>query len=225
MRAEYRFRGYWQVGRAMPQVPGEWDVGSGDGTFSSRAGTNVLDRVLVSVHDLCKFITGNHLPRLPAVVSPSEIKVVSRFPGILRVSGLRRAPGMSHEHSQTAAVSLAVSRGHQYAIRADLQYKVLSSPGRTGRGRTVSLSSVLVVFEPEGLLPAGKQIELRIEWPATLNESVGLRLCVTGTIVNIQAGSVSVKIQRYEFRTVYLPRQDEAKAGIEVCRSTPKAAS
>ena len=91
----------------------------------------------------------------------------------------------------------------RYIVVAELEYNLLSGhrPGRSGRGRTVNLSSKCVLFESDGPLPLRKQIELWIVWPVNLGDKVGLRLWVAGPIIRIQGNLAAVYVARHEFLT------------------------
>jgi hypothetical protein len=87
----------------------------------------------------------------------------------------------------------------EYAIQLELEYRI-SDPSFSaiGIGRTVSLSSRYIRFEAERQLPPGLDIEVRIKWPAILNNTVGLTLRVKGQTIN--AGHTSaIIVSRYEF--------------------------
>ena len=99
--------------------------------------------------------------------------------------GVARAPGRSP---------------NRYPLDLEARYELPNE--RTSRqGRTVSLSSSVIVFEPGESLPIGSRIALSISWPVALNNTVALRLCISGRIVENRANCVTVQILRYEFRT------------------------
>src|SRR5581483_10018458 len=72
---------------------------------------------------------------------------------------------------------------------------------KTGRGRTVRLSSTRVELECADYLPEQSKVEIFIVWPARLDNCVGLKLCIAGVTVPARDNSIVVEIQRYEFRT------------------------
>lgn len=95
-----------------------------------------------------------------------------------------------------------------YPLISEVEYKQVDGRGtRTGRGRTVTISTAAVVFTPDDPLAVGNGIELSIAWPVALTDRVGLRLWVRGTVVENVANRVTLEIMRYEFRT-RLRRQD-----------------
>jgi hypothetical protein len=104
----------------------------------------------------------------------------------------------------------------EYAIQLKLEYRV-SHPSfsATGIGWTVSLSSRYIRFRAERLLPPGLDIEVRIQWPAILNNSVGLTLRVKGQTIDDGHTSVIV-ISRYEFYSCPLSK---AKARVHSAAS------
>ena len=90
-----------------------------------------------------------------------------------------------------------------YPVVAEVEYKLVvdGESAMTGHTRTVSLSSTGVRFESNHVLPIGNPIELSIAWPVDLDDRVGLKCCVGGTIVENKLNLVTVEILRYEFRT------------------------
>src|SRR5579872_5549716 len=105
------------------------------------------------------------------------------------------------------AVALAAARSfpHRYPLEFEARYELLNER-KSRLGRTVSLSSSVIVFEPGESLPVGSRIALSISWPVSLNGTVALRLCISGKIVENRANCVTVQILRYEFRTKGLAR-------------------
>lgn len=71
----------------------------------------------------------------------------------------------------------------------------------TGVGFTREVSSDSVTFVPNGAIPPGEGMELRIEWPAKLPEGVNLSLIVQGKLAICDSSCHAVEILRYEFRT------------------------
>jgi len=95
-------------------------------------------------------------------------------------------------------------RAHcRFPVSMDLEYWVLSGravmPG--GRGKSVNMSSGGVLFRSAEPVPAGTRLELSIDWPARLDDSVGLKLRVTGHAIRGENGCTAVVMERYEFRT------------------------
>jgi hypothetical protein len=89
-----------------------------------------------------------------------------------------------------------------YPVAAELEYTLAAGePLRRGRRWTVTVSNTAIVFEAEESLPRRSPIELSIACAASLNGEVGLQLWISGTVIEIQAGRVTVAILGYEFRT------------------------
>ena len=110
---------------------------------------------------------------------------------------------------------------YYYPLVIDLEYQLLGRGGavKTGRGRTVRLSSACVQFECADYLPAQTKVEISIIWPARLDNGVGLKLWLVGRTVPSQDHSILVEIQRYEFRT----RRERASEISAQARTGPQA--
>jgi len=91
----------------------------------------------------------------------------------------------------------------RYPLAAELDYRIAEGRGqvKTGRGKTINISSSSIFFKPEEPLPAGTPIELSIPWPARLDGTVALSLLVTVTTVQVRDECVAVRIAQYDFRT------------------------
>jgi hypothetical protein len=106
---------------------------------------------------------------------------------------------------------------HRYPIRAAIEYRLIGHDRflRTGSGWTVFLSSRSVCINSETSLPLDRRVDLWIEWPARLENKVGLRLRIDGRTVSSAGTATEVEILGYEFRTSALPPQriNEARGG------------
>ena len=100
-------------------------------------------------------------------------------------------------------MSLNLTTPYYYPPKIDLEYRLVGLGGtvKTGRGRTVRLSSGCVQFECADYLPEQSKVQISIVWPARLDNGVGLKLWVVGRTVPSPDRSIVVEIQRYEFRT------------------------
>lgn len=128
--------------------------------------------------------------------------------------------GTRGAHSNTHQVEGQSARC--YPVAAELEYQLpAGKPLRRGRGWTVSVSNTAIVFEAEESLPPRSPIELLIAWAASLNEEVGLRLWVSGTVVETEAKRVRVAILRYEFRTRSLARRKQVGESEKRARAAP----
>lgn len=101
---------------------------------------------------------------------------------------------------EAVAISQIRSFRNCYPLDLDARYELLNER-KSRLGRTVSLSSSELVFEPGESLPVGSRINLSISWPVALNGKVALCLCISGTIVENRAKCATVAILRYDFRT------------------------
>ena len=102
-----------------------------------------------------------------------------------------------------------VPSSHRYPIRAAVEYRLTGHDWylKNGAGWTISLSSRSVLIESEASLPLGQRVDLWIEWPAKLENKVGLRLYIHGRTVSAAGTATEVEIVGYEFRTRLLPPQ------------------
>ena len=76
--------------------------------------------------------------------------------------------------------------------------------GLTTKGRTREISSSAVALATHTPLRAGDDVELSIQWPATLGNACRLKLVVFGTVVKQAGQNSTVQIRKYEFRTARL---------------------
>ncbi len=95
-------------------------------------------------------------------------------------------------------------RIHQrYPIALELEYKTIRR-GRVeslGFGRTVNISSGGLLIDVPDVVPAGRLIELVVNWPFLLEGVCPLKLIVRGRIVRTEGRTVAVKAKHHEFRT------------------------
>ncbi len=91
----------------------------------------------------------------------------------------------------------------RYPIEQSLRYRVLYGKGirQNGEGRTVDMSSKEVTFTTASELPEGGAVELTVEWPALLHDSVRMKLMLFGVVMRGDQRATSVAINRHEFRT------------------------
>ncbi len=90
---------------------------------------------------------------------------------------------------------------HRFAIILDVDYKLLDSDKKCGRGRTVNLSSKGVLFDAPERLPVGCRVQLSIAWPMKLNGTIALTLRTRGTIVRRRNRFIAVLLSSHEFCT------------------------
>jgi len=91
----------------------------------------------------------------------------------------------------------------RFPIEVEVCYLLLKGKAirRTGRGRTINISSSGILLESMQPIPPGIPIELSITWPARIDGIVHMRLKVSGRTVRNQENRTAVHIRRYEFRT------------------------
>jgi len=92
----------------------------------------------------------------------------------------------------------------RFAIEQEMSYKILDHrvvPPQKGAGITLDISSRGVLFETAGNLPAGKRVEIAVNWPANLESGCPLKFVAFGRLVRSGPGRAAMRIEQYEFRT------------------------
>jgi hypothetical protein len=86
---------------------------------------------------------------------------------------------------------------------ADVAYRLMwrGRAFREGLGRIVDISSSQVLMAIDDILPVDSTVELRIAWPAKLDNNVALSLYVKGRTLTSVGNRAAVAIVGYEFRT------------------------
>jgi hypothetical protein len=69
-----------------------------------------------------------------------------------------------------------------------------------GEGVTCDIGSDDLLIKTECVLPKGRRIELSLNWPATFDGRLPLRLDIQGKILWSSDTGTAVKILRYQFR-------------------------
>lgn len=112
-------------------------------------------------------------------------------------AALSRAVAPSTENSSDRRTK------RRYPINLDVQYKLLKHRRveYLGSGRTLNISSGGVLFETDGLMPAGGPIELALNWPFLLHGYCNLKLVIRGRIVRTNNRAIAIKAEFHEFRT------------------------
>lgn len=94
----------------------------------------------------------------------------------------------------------------RYPISCELQYRNLNwGPQELANGKTLNISSNGMLLAIDRVLFPGANVEVRVSWPAKLDERLNLTLVVFGEVVRVGsevATQVAVRIGRYEFRTL-----------------------
>jgi len=91
----------------------------------------------------------------------------------------------------------------RFPIEQDVSYKcVRGREVRTaGSGKTLEISSRELTFTTEQSLQTEQKVEVTVNWPALLDNTCPMKLVISGRVVRSGTGSVSVSINRHEFRT------------------------
>lgn len=92
---------------------------------------------------------------------------------------------------------------NRFPVREEVRYRVLQSKAvqYSGAGKTLDISSGGILFTTSEPLPAGRLVEISVNWPARLDGTCPLQLVATGRIVCADGTQAAVRIERYEFRT------------------------
>jgi hypothetical protein len=97
----------------------------------------------------------------------------------------------------------------RYPVSLPVEYKLFARSRTTchGFGRTLNISSRGVLFQVENALPAGKRIEIQIDWPFLFDGGRPITLVVWGTVVRRDRQLVAVRFRYHRFRsTVVMSR-------------------
>jgi hypothetical protein len=96
-----------------------------------------------------------------------------------------------------------IGPGRGYPVVTDVSYRLMwrGRAFREGLGRIVDISSSQVLMAIDDILPIDSTVELRIAWPAKLDDSVSLNLYVKGRTLTSVGNHAAVAIVGYEFRT------------------------
>ncbi len=93
----------------------------------------------------------------------------------------------------------------RFPINAEIRYRVVERQGagarQEGVGVTLDMSRGGVQFTTGEQVPAGRLVELSVNWPARLNGTCALQLVAMGHVVRSTAQAAVVRIERYEFKT------------------------
>jgi hypothetical protein len=91
----------------------------------------------------------------------------------------------------------------RYCLNFGLRY-TLSENGEvveTGSGQLVDMSSSGLRFVAARPLVCGVRVDVSIDWPVLLDESIRLQLALKGVIVRVCGAETAVKIYRHGFKT------------------------
>jgi hypothetical protein len=91
----------------------------------------------------------------------------------------------------------------RFPLIHELRYAILENGHavRVGFGLTSEMSSAGVAFTADRHVPAGRVVEIAIDWPVPLDNDCPLQLVALGWIARSQGLLVACTIERSEFRT------------------------
>jgi len=118
-----------------------------------------------------------------------------------------RARHTSRRVSSTRKDSTQERRGsRRFPVASQVRYRIIGSglPTPYFRGTVVNMSSTGILFTTERVLLNDQLVEIEMDWPVKLQDSVPLKLVILGRIVRTQSGpspSAGLRIARHEFRT------------------------
>ena len=85
--------------------------------------------------------------------------------------------------------------------------------GRRGEVVTINISSSAILIQSTETLPAGRRVELKVDWPARLDGRCPLRLVITGKVVGRTSRGTVISVLRHEYRLAAKASLDLAKTG------------
>ena len=91
----------------------------------------------------------------------------------------------------------------RFPLREEVRYRVVHPKAVqvSGVGKTLDISSGGVLFTTGEPLPAGRTVEIAVDWPARLDGRCPLQFVAVGRIVRSGSGTAAVRIERYDFKT------------------------
>ena len=101
----------------------------------------------------------------------------------------------------------------RFPCRLAVSYQALEHPFFSGEAvsETLNISSKGMLFTTSEPFHPGQLLQVSVDWPARLENSVPLKLVAEGRIVRNLNGQAAMRIDKYEFRT----RKAKAPAGAE----------
>lgn len=91
--------------------------------------------------------------------------------------------------------------GVLYPIELPVRYQAVGSKQLSGSAHTLVISSGTLRLSCDRALSAHLKIRISIAWPASLPDGTRLNLWIQGEVVRSVLKEVTVKVNRYEFRT------------------------
>lgn len=101
----------------------------------------------------------------------------------------------------------------RFPCRLAVSYQALEHPFFSGEAvsETLNISSKGLLFTTSEPFQPGQLLQVSVDWPARLENTVPLKLVAEGRIVRNLNGQAAMRIDKYEFRT----RKAKAPAGAE----------
>jgi len=94
-------------------------------------------------------------------------------------------------------------RSIRFAMTLEVGFTVSGRrvPVKSGKGRTIDLSSSGLSFTTDRPVLAGQRLRASIDWPVLLEGTTRLQLVMSGVVVRSDSAGIAVRIKRHEFRT------------------------
>ena len=91
----------------------------------------------------------------------------------------------------------------RYPLALEMSYSVLNGTQRreTRASQTIDISSSSVRFTAAELLARGTRVEVAINWPRLLNDSIPLQLIATGVVVRSSGRETAIVLEAHAFKT------------------------
>jgi len=99
---------------------------------------------------------------------------------------------------QADAIACERRRQQRFAISSAAQV-IISR--RCVDAVTADISSGGVLLKSKVVFPVRKRVEVRIDWPAVLDERCGLRLVFHGRVLRSNPDGTAIEMLRYHYRT------------------------
>ena len=105
--------------------------------------------------------------------------------------------------NRTIRLTTERRQSDRFRIQRDVRFTLLGKRNshQEGAGKTVNISSKGILFATDAALLVGSRIEVRISWPAELDNRCRLTLVARGRVVRADRGTIAVHTEQYEFRT------------------------
>jgi DNA-binding response OmpR family regulator len=106
----------------------------------------------------------------------------------------------------------------RFPCRLAISYQTLEHPVLSGKGtsETLNISSKGILFTSNEKFEAGQLVQVSLDWPARLENTIPLKLVAEGRIVRNSDGQTAMTIDKYEFRTRRAaPKAPDVKASAK----------